>query len=190
MENFEKISIKRNINDEIDTLFKNLNISENIINKYNERIDYKNPHIDPFLEIILLLTKYLINIISCLNVESELENVYENNKTKMLRLYDFISYEFKRLRNKYEDLNDNYFNYDEEYIFLLNIKRIYELEEIKESQISDGYLNLFNNYLIKFNDYLHFFQEKLFQISPREMKKLKKLVYFFPLIFNFRNFDY
>ena len=182
MENFienkgaEKYITNKNIKEEINPLIQNLQTSENIINKYNERIEFKNPHIDPCFEIILLLTKYLINIISCFINSGNSVEIYENNKTKMLRLYDFICYDFKRLRNKYEDLNENYFNYDEEFILLTNIKKIFELEEIKQSLIAEGYLKLLQNYIKKLNNFLQFCRDELFEVSVKDIKKMKKLV--------------
>lgn len=173
----------KNLKEEINPLIHNLQITENIINKYNDRIDYKNPHIDPCLEIILLLTKYLISIISCFNTSNLDPDTYENNKTKMLRLYDFTTFEFKRLRNKYEDLNESYFNYDEEFILLTNIKKIFELEEIKQSLIAEGYLKLLDSYLRKLNSFLLFCREALFKVEPKDIKKLKKMVNKFPIFF-------
>ena len=197
MENFkenkavEKSKYNKNLKEEINPLIQDLKITEIMINKYNERIDYKNPHIDPCLEIILLLTKYLLNIISCFQLGSSASETYENNKTKMLQLLDFISYELKRLRNKYEDLNESYFNYDEEFILLTNIKKIYELEEIKQSLIAEGYLKLLDSYVRKLNRFLLFCREMLFKVEINDIKKLKKMVKIFSffLIFLFlKNF--
>jgi len=197
MENFkenkavEKSKYNKNLKEEINPLIQDLKITENMINKYNERIDYKNPHIDPCLEIILLLTKYLLNIISCFQLGSSASETYETNKTKMLQLLDFISYELKRLRNKYEDLNESYFNYDEEFILLTNIKKIYELEEIKQSLIAEGYLKLLDSYVRKLNRFLLFCREMLFKVEINDIKKLKKMVkkFSFFLIFLFlKNF--
>lgn len=182
MENFIEIKAAeiftpaKNLKEEIIPLTHNLQTTENIINKYNERIEYKNPHIDPCLEIILLLTKYLLNIIACLNLSNFPSEAYESNKTKMLRLLDFISYEFKRLRNKYEDLNESYFNFDEEFILLTNIKKIFELEEIKQSLIAEGYLKCLDLYIRKLNSFLLFCRETLFKVEQKDIKKLNKMV--------------
>jgi len=174
----EKYISSYNIKDEINPLIQNLQITENIINKYNSRIDFKNPHIDPCFDIMLFLTKYLISIVSCLNYGETIE-IYENNKTKMLRLYDFICYEFKRLRNKYEDFNENYFNYDEEFIFLTNIKKIFELEELKQSLIAENFIKFLNINIINMNKFLQQCREEQFKVNSKGIKKLKKLVNFF-----------
>lgn len=168
----EKLSSLRILKEDIKLIIQKLQATEFIIRNYNERIEFKNPHVDPSFEIILLLLKYLNNIFCCFLIK----NPYENNKTLMLRLYDFVTYDFKRLRNKYEDLNESYFNYDEEYILLSNIKKIYDLEDIKPSSVSEGYLKLMEFYNNKLNDELLKLRNDLFKITNIELKKFKKLV--------------
>jgi len=172
----EILAPNKSLKEELNPLIINLQKTENIINKYNERIDYKNPHIDPCFEIILLLTKYLLNIISCFNMGKVATEAFENNKSRMLRLHDFVSYEFKRLRNKYEDLNESYFNYDEEFILLINIKKIFELEEIKQSLVAEGYVKLLDSYVRRLNRFLISCREALFKVELKEIKTCKKMV--------------
>jgi hypothetical protein len=185
IERFNKNLHQGNLYNDIRQLMENFKFAENIITNYNDNIDYKNPHIDPFFEITFILSKYFKGIFRCISSENNKKDISEN-KQNMLRLFDFVSHNFKSLRNKYEDLSDNFFNCDEEHFLLYNIRKIYLLKEFKTSNLSDGFVNILFYYTNDLRDLLNFFSEGLFVINnKKEIKKFDKLVSeFFSL--NFR----
>jgi hypothetical protein len=171
-----------NLNEEnkynnIKQLIINFKFCENIISNYNDSIEYKNPHIDPFFEITFIISKFLIAIFTCISSENNKKEInIKKNKHNMLRLFDYILHNFKTLRNKYEDLCGNYFNCDEEHILLYNIRKIIYLEEYKTSNFCEGFVNILTYYSNYLKDFLSLFSGNLFVIDKKEIKKFDKLV--------------
>jgi len=73
----------------------------------------------------------------------------ESHKAESLRIYDFIVYEFSKLRTFYLEATGEYFNLDEELKYCKNIQVIFENDHLLPSRNGKIYL-----------DYLMFYLEK------------------------------
>ena len=96
----------------------------------------------------------------------------------MLKIYDFILYEFKRLRNKYYEINELYFSLDEEKKYALNIKSFMDSDVLKPTKIGSYYLKLLNHYLIEVVKLLSLFSQQNFTIKNDEKEKICSSVSF------------
>jgi len=105
----------------------------------------------------------------------------ESHKAQCLRIYDFIVYEYAKLRNFYLEATGDYFNLDEELKYCKIIQVVYENQDLLPSINGNIYL-----------DYLTFYLEKLirrlenFEISKKYIEsyrilnvKIKFLSYLF-----------
>lgn len=130
---------------------------------YEANLNFWNFQLEMHFEMTKVNIKFLESVLSSLNGEA--------SKSKMLKLYDFISYEFKRLRSKYEEMNETLFNIDEENKYVINIKSLMTKSEIIPSKLACCYLRLVQYYLNKIDKRLKSFQINDFQIEEEDKDK-------------------
>ncbi len=140
-----------------------------IFEVYDTNASSKNYDLEMEFELTKLNLGFLESILSCfMNYKQE---VTEPHKIKMLKLFDFILYELKRLRNKFEEVSDFYFSIDEENKYIRNIKNFMDTEELKPTKLGCLYLRLLNHYLRKLNKRLKSFMDSEFQINQEKKDK-------------------
>jgi hypothetical protein len=143
-------------NEEIDNIIDIIRKIGSFFSVYDQKTDYKNIYLEKEFELTRLNLKYLDTILSCLF----------NNLTqiKMLKLYDYIIYEFKRLRIKYEEMDTDYFTLDEEIKYISNIKMfIGNKEKIQFGKIGYLFLKMNLNNLSKMYELLS--SGKIFKLN-------------------------
>jgi hypothetical protein len=161
----------------IEELEQSLQLNEKIndtLSFYYNNEQLKNFYIEIEFELVKLNLKYLSSILSCF-IEYKTTDT-ENHQIKMLKLYDFTVYEFKRLRNKYEDLNEFYFSLDEECKYIRNIKTFMESEILKPSRAGYLYIKMLNYYLKKFCKRIIVIRDREFKAVKEEIDKFSFLV--------------
>lgn len=154
---------------------------------YDLNMQLKNFHLEIEFDLIKLNLRYLESILSCF--EGYKNDYMESLKVKMLKLFDFILHEFKRLRNKYEEMNEFYFGLDEENKYIINIKKFMKVDELKPTKIGCLYLRLLNHYLKKISKKLKSFNEKEYKISKGEKEKFSLSVNYLINLLKTSNFS-
>jgi hypothetical protein len=134
---------------------------------YDTKLEYKTFFLEMEFELTKLNLKYIDTIISC--TQNETFNI------KLLKLYDFIIYEFKRLRSKYEEMNTNYFSLDEESKYIENIRNIIDKPVIKFSKMGYLFLRLNSNNLAKMYETLNHIAGRNFKLSE-DIEYYKRIV--------------
>lgn len=161
--------ITNNFLEDLEICMDEIQKISKVLSVYDTNVALKNFHFEIEFEMTKLNLKFLEGILSCFE-DYKYENS-EKHTVKMLKLYDFILYEFKRLRSKYEEMNEFYFNLDEENKYISNIKNFMELEELKPTKIGCLYLRLLNYYLSKIHKKIKDFSDKEFKINKELMEK-------------------
>jgi hypothetical protein len=162
-------SITNTFIEQLDLSLSTIESIMKILDIYNSNVSIKNYDMEVEFELIKLNLKFMANFLGCfLNYKQE---IVESHKIKMLKLFDFTVYELRRLRKKFEEVSDVYFNIDEENKYIRNIKSLMETEELKPTKLGCLYLRLLNHYLKKINKRLKLFSEKDFFINNEEKEK-------------------
>jgi hypothetical protein len=130
---------------------------------YEENMNFRNFQLEMHFELTRINCKFLECVLSGL--------IGEGQKIKMLKCYDFISYEFKRLRNKYEEMSEMLFTVDEENKYVLTIKSLMINDDIKPSKLGCCFLRLVNYYLKKIDKRLKSFHTNNYLTSGEEIEK-------------------
>ena len=99
-------------------------------------------------------------------------------KIEVLKLNDFMPYEFRRLRFKYETDNQfNYFSLNDENFFMRNIKLFLNTKQFIETKLGLIYLRYLHYYLNKLKDKLVNYDKKNFEFTNnREIFKYSRIV--------------
>lgn len=169
-----------NFLEELEIFLSSSNKISEILTEYDKNIEIKNFHLEIEFDMTKLNLKYLEKILGCfMGFKS---NQCESHKFKLMKLYDFTLYEFKRLRNKYEEINEIYYSLDEEQKFMINIKSFLDCNSLVPTKIGYLYIKLLNHYFKKILKYLLHFNKINFKMSEQEKDKFIFSVYFF-LIF-------
>jgi hypothetical protein len=136
---------------------------------YDMNGDHKNIYLEKEFELAKLNIKYLDNILSALS-----GNI---TQIQMLKLYDYIIYQFKRLRIKYEEMETDYFSLDEENKYITNIKMLLEKKEkLTFGRIGYIYLRMNLNNLTRQYELLISISGKNFKLNDYT-EEFKKSVY-------------
>jgi hypothetical protein len=130
---------------------------------YDNNMNFRNFQLEMHLELTKINCKFLEYVLTSLTGEGQ--------KIKMLKCYDFISYEFKRLRKKYEEMNEMLFTVDEENKYVLIIKSFMINEDIKPSKLGCCFLRLIHYYLEKIDKRLKSFHAFNFIVGEEEKEK-------------------
>jgi hypothetical protein len=152
--------------EEIDNIMSIIRKIGSFFSLYDGKTEYKNIYLEKEFQLTKLNLKYLDTIISGI-----LGNM---TQIKMLKLYDYIIYEFKRLRIKYEEMDTDYFTLDEENKYITNIKIFLDnKEKIHFGKIGYLYLKMNLNNLSRMYELLVFISGKNFKINDytEEYKK-------------------
>jgi hypothetical protein len=177
----DKFYITNSFLEALETCLSKIFIITKILGDYHENEFNKNFDLEIEFEILKLNGRYLENILSCFSDYKSDEK--DANLIKLLKLMDFVSYEFKRLRIKYEEISEFYFSLDQENKYVNNIKRFMEADSFKPSKIGFWFLKLLNHYLKKIEKYLNSFYHKDFRATNKEKQKFQLSVrLFFTLI--------
>lgn len=164
-----KDSISISFLDQVEMIQCDISKLIEILEIYDSNIEMKNFEIEIEFDLVMLNAKFLQNILSSYkNVTTERMDPL---KIRMMKLYDFIIYEFKRLRNKYEDINDYYFNIDEENKYITNINLIKEAIELKPTKMGCLYVRLLNYYIQKISIKLSQLKSQNFKIKNNQKEK-------------------
>jgi hypothetical protein len=128
---YEELELIMNLIRKIVTILNTMKCNtDDILNYY---VEIENEHLKTIL-------KFLDVVLNCFLSESK-----SSNYKKLYKLYDFLIYDFKRLRNKYSELEIDYFSFDSENQYIENIKIIIDKIELKNIN-KLGYLYLRLNY--------------------------------------------
>ena len=130
---------------------------------YDSNFNFRNFQLEMHLELTRIDAKFFEAVLGSLTGGG--------HKMKMLKFYDFISYDFKRLRTKYEEMNESFFDIDEENKYVVNIRSIMLREHIKPSKLGCCYLRLVNYYLKKIDKRLKSFYVNNFHKTEEENEK-------------------
>jgi hypothetical protein len=110
--------MSKHVYEELDLLLNLIRKIATLVTLYDNKNDISYFYIEMENELLKINLKYLDSIINCFTERSGNKN--------LLKLYDFIVYEFKRLRSKYEEMDVHYFSLDEESRYVANIKLFIE----------------------------------------------------------------
>src|SRR5690349_2403663 len=122
--------ITNNFLEELEITFEQNSLISKFMNLYDLNMSIQNVHLEMEFELTKINMKYLVSILNCFTHDN-----IENHKIKMLKLLDFILYEFKRLRIKYEEMTEFYFSLDEENKYIRNIKNLLLTDELKPTKV-------------------------------------------------------
>jgi hypothetical protein len=173
--NEEKIYILNSILEALETCLSRIFIITKILADYKENEFNKNFDLEIEFDLLKLNSRYLENILSCFAVNKAEDK--EANTIKLLKLMDFVLYEFKRLRIKYEEISEFYFSLDQENKFVNNIKRFMEKDSlIHPRKFGLWLLKLLNHYLKRIEKILNSLCHKNFRATNKEKQKFQLLV--------------
>ena len=160
----------------LESCLSKIFIITKIIGKYNEKEVFKNFDLEIEFELIKLNLKYLENILCCfVDFKSEEK---ETHLIKMFKLNDYILYEFKRLRIKYEEIAEFYFSIDQENKYVNNLRKFMETCTLKPTKIGLWFNKLLNHYLKKIEKILNSLSQKEFKATTKEKKKFHLIVFY------------
>ena len=175
--NEEKIYILNNILEALETCLSRIFIITKILADYDENEFNKNFDLEIEFDLLKLNARYLENILFCFTVNKAEDK--ESNTIKLLKLMDFVLYEFKRLRIKYEEISEFYFSLDQENKIVNNIKRFMEKDSfIHPRKFCLWLLKLLSHHLKKLEKILNSLTHKNFRATNKEKQKFQLSVKF------------
>jgi hypothetical protein len=174
MENSLNFCITNNFLEEIEKCIEADFVIKTNLSFYEMDIDKKNFYLEIDFELTKLNLKYLDGILNLFR-DYKFDHS-QNNKVRMLALNDYILYDFKRLRERYKEMNELYFSLDDENKFTKNIKYFMDTEKLVPTRVGCMYLRLLNHYITKLRTKLKQFGDKYFQVSHEERATYNCLV--------------
>jgi hypothetical protein len=161
-----KDSISISFLDQVEMIQNDISKLIEILEIYDSNFEMKNYEIEIEFDLLMLNAKFLQIILSSYHSER-----IEPLKIRMMKLYDYVIYEFKRLRNKYEDINDYSFSIDEENKYITNINLIKEAVDLKPTKMGCLYVRLLNYYVQKISIKLSLLKSQNFKIKNNQKEK-------------------